>query len=354
MPYNRRGQLTMVACNSGKPLLERMNNHLVEIIKNDDPDINYPHILARTKEITFANGEIKNVIESSIRGNDVYIIQLFDDPLIEGKSVNDNLMSLITMIDAAFHGDAENITILLPHFPYARQERRADRESISAKLVAGMIEFARANRVITVDVHAAAIAGFFHWSKFENILPNNRVASWFMNWFEQESGEKFNPNEFKVVGPDMGSAKRSKTYALAMKTDLAIIYKERPRDSRVVSEIENMILVGDVKDKHVFIGDDMIDTGGTIVNACKLLKDKGAKDIYVSCTFPFFHGKAIERLESAYNEGIIKKVIGTDCVFRGEDFSKQHPWYAEISMANLFAEIVYAINRRRSISKLLE
>ncbi len=154
-----RGELSVMACESGRPLANRILKHLNEIIRRDDPDFNLS--LVDSEEITFANGEMKTVIEENIRGADLYIVQAIDDPL-SPKTINDNLMALLTAINAAYQSDADSITVVVPQFPYSRQERKKTREGITAKQIASFMEFSGANRVITLDIHAEAIQGFFN------------------------------------------------------------------------------------------------------------------------------------------------------------------------------------------------
>ena len=149
----------------------------------------------------------------------------------------------------------------------------------------------------------------------------------------------------------MGGAEKARFYSKAMHTDLAIV--DKARDYSKTSVVESMRLVGDVKNKDVLIPDDMISTGGTIINGAKLLKEQGANNIYIACSLPFFNGDAAEKLYKAYQDGYISRVIGTDAVMHGEAFVKNNPWYDEISIAPLFARVIYNINAKRSVSELL-
>lgn len=338
----QRGKIALMACESGKPLAERVASHLGEIFVKSNEKENVPKIIA-SKEIWFANSEVKSVIEENIRGNDIYIIQAMDDPLSD-RSVNDNLLGLFTAIDAAYQSDVEQITVVIPQYPYSRQERKKARECITAKLVAGFLESTQAIRVLTVDVHAEAIVGFFRKIKFENLHASRIIIDSFL--------ESYPGMDFIVVAPDVGSAHRARFFSKEFKKGLAIIDKER--NYAVPGTIESMRLVGDVQDKNVFIGDDMIATGSTLISACNLLKDNGALDIYLSCTFPFLNGSAIDKFDKAYSDGLVKQVIGTDCVYRGEQFKIDHPWYKEVSVAPLIARVIYNINRKQSVSELLK
>ncbi len=336
-----RGKISLLACNSGKSLGERIYNHLLAIYRS-----NYhtpkPKFVEST-EVYFANGETKTVINENIRGDDLYVLQCMDDPLSE-LSVNDNLMSLFTAIDAAYQSDVEHITAVIPQYPYSRQERKKAREGITAKLIAQFLEYSQAIRVITVDVHAEAIVGFFRKIKFENLHATRIIIDHFNKYYAGDP--------FMVVAPDVGSAERARFFSKEFRSDLAIIDKER--NYAEGGQIEAMRLVGDVKDQNVFMGDDIIATGSTLINACNLLKDRGSKDIFIACTFPYFNGDAVDKFDKAYEANLIKKVIGTDCVYRGKQFIKDHPWYEEVSVAPLIAKVIYHINQKISVSELLK
>jgi ribose-phosphate pyrophosphokinase len=335
-----RGELSVMACESGRPLANRILKHLNEIIRRDDPDFNLS--LVDSEEITFANGEMKTVIEENIRGADLYIVQAIDDPL-SPKTINDNLMALLTAINAAYQSDADSITVVVPQFPYSRQERKKTREGITAKQIASFMEFSGANRVITLDIHAEAIQGFFNEARMEDLHASNTLIS----FFEQN----FPTDNITVASADVGGAEKARYYSKRLHCDLAIV--DKSRDYSRQSVVESMRLVGNVENKNVFIPDDMISTAGTIVNAAGLLRKNKAKDIYVACSLPFFNHPAIERLQKAYDEGLIKKVIGTDAVFWGDEFKKQNAWYEEVSIAPLFAQVIYNINTKQSVSELL-
>lgn len=336
-----RGELSVMACESGRPLAGRILDSLNRIIEQEE-ETDFKLRLVNTEEITFANGEIKTVINENIRGADVYIIQSIDDPKAL-KSINDNLISLITAINAAYQSDADSITIVIPQFPYSRQERKKTREGITAKQVASFLETAGADRVITLDIHAEAIQGFFNTAKLEDLHASNTI----INYFQQNIVF----DELVVAAADVGGADRARFYSKRLKTDFAIV--DKARDYSRKSTIESMRLVGEVDGKDILIPDDMISTGGTMVNAAKLLKQKGAKDIYIACSLPFFNYPAVERLREAYETGYIKLVLGTDAVFWGEDFLKSNVWYKEVSIAPLFARVIYNINTKQSVSELL-
>ncbi len=340
-----RGKISLIACKSGMALAKRIAKHLTAIYAKQNIELDgdtFPII--NSEEILFSNGEIKTVIKEHIRGDDVYIIQCMDDPL-SSSTVNDNFMALITAIDASHQSDAESITAVLPQYPYSRQERRKAREGITAKRVAEFLEVVGMRRVLTLDVHAEAIGGFFTQAKLENFHASAEIIHYTQT-------HHVNDKDFVVIAPDVGSAERARFYAKKFQHEMAVI--DKARNYAKQGEIESMRLIGDVKGRNVFVVDDMVATGGTILNASRVLKDEGAKDITLACTFPFFNGNAVEKFDRAHKDGIIKKVIGTDAVFRGEDFIKQYPWYEEVSIAPLLAHVIYRINHKLSLSAILD
>lgn len=338
MPRTTNNNISLVLCNSGKDFGKLIYTHLAPLCR--DANVNFK--LIDSEEVWFKNGEVKTIIKEPMRGDDVYIVQLFNDPLSD-KSVNDNFMALLTAIDAVHQSDAGRITAISPQFPYSRQERRKEREGITAKLAARFMEDTGLHRVITIDVHSEAISGFFDVAKLENIYASNPIID--------ELSKIYKDSDFVVVTPDTGGTDRARFYAKKMSADFAIIYKSR--DYSKISTIDMMKLIGDVEDRDTFVVDDMIDSGSTMIQACKLLKEHGAKKVVVACTFPFFNGDGVEIMRQAYQDKVIDVVIGTDAVFRGGQFLKDEPWYREVSVAPLFAKVLYHINQNKSISSLL-
>lgn len=348
LPMVHRGRLSMVACDSGREFAARIQAHLLEIMHEEDGDVR--PVLRHSDEIRFSNGEIKTVVHENIRGDDLYVVQCVDDPLRRGASdpfelrtINDNFVALLTALNAAYQSDAESITAVVPQFPYSRQERKKTREPITARLVANAIEDAGARRVITLDIHAEAIQGFFHRAILEDLHASGEFADYFRKHVAMDS--------ICVVAPDTGSAVMGRHYSNRFEADFAVV--DKCRDYSKASVIEEMRLVGNVRDMRVILPDDMISTGGTLINACRLLKEEGAAEIYVACSLPFFNARAIDKLSAAHEEGLFEFVLGTDAVWHGPDFVAAHPWYREVSVAPLFARVIFNINRKRSVSALL-
>ncbi len=336
-----RGRLCLIACQSGLAFTKRIIDELDTIYSTEAHLDRFQ--FTSSDEVVFANGEIKTVINDNVRGQDIYVVQCIDDPTCPDRSVNDNLLAVCTAINAAYNSDAASVSVVLPQFPYSRQERKKTRESISAQQVARFLETSGANRIITIDIHSEAIEGFFWRAHLENLHAHRTITSYFRHHFEVDN--------LIVVAPDVGSADRGRTYAKSLGTGLAIVDKER--NYELPSTIKKMSLVGDVRGKNVFMGDDLVATGGTLLNAARLCKDKGAEKIYFAGTLPFFSGRAEEKFQKAFEEGLFDVFIGSDAVFRGAQFIADYPWYREVSVAPLFARVIHNINVKRSVSELL-
>ena len=279
----------------------------------------------------FSDGEVKVNVEESIRGAHVYIVQSTSDP------VNDNLMELLIMIDALRRASAKTINVVMPYYGYARQERKAQsREPITAKLVANMITIAGADRVLTLDLHAPQIQGFFD-IPVDHLIGVPLLADHFL-----EKG--LFGDDVVVVSPDHGGVVRARKLADFLKSPIAIIDKRRPRPN--VSEVMNII--GDVAGKQCIIIDDMIDTAGTITLAAAALLDKGADAVYACCTHAVLSGPAVERLD----ESEIKEVIVTDSIQEPE--GRHLDKLQTISVGNLVGEAIKRIHENRSVSPLFQ
>ena len=278
---------------------------------------------------TFSDGEISVSINETVRGRDIFIIQSTCDP------VNNNLMELLIMIDALKRASAGKINAVIPYYGYARQDRKAKaRDPITAKLVADLLVSAGADRVITMDLHASQIQGYFD-IPVDHLLGIPVLARYFKN-LELE--------DLVIVSPDIGSVTRARNMAEPLDGPIAIVDKRRPKPN--VSEIMNII--GEVKGKNVILVDDMIDTAGTITNAANALSDMGAKKVYACATHGVLSGKAIERIEkSAISELILLNTIDLP-------EEKRIPKIKTLSVAPLFAEAMMRIFTNDSVSKLFD
>jgi len=278
----------------------------------------------------FADGEINLRIGETVRGHDVFIVQSTCLP------VNDNLMELLIMIDAFRRAAANTITIIIPYYGYARQDRKAKgRDPISAKLVANLLTVAGASKVITVDLHASQIQGFF-----DIPLDNLQAFPVFLNYYLNNSD--FNPDEYVVVSPDVGGVKRARKFAEKLKVPLAILDKRRPKDN--VAEIVNV--VGDVKNKRTILFDDIIDTARSLVGASEALFSKGARSIEACAAHGVLSGGGIKRL----NDSGIEKVLITNTVPHVNLPEK----FEILDISKLLGEAVIRVRKNLSVSILFK
>ena len=279
-----------------------------------------------------SDGETVVHIDESVRGDHVFILQSTSDP------VNDNLMELLIMMDALRRASAASINIVLPYYGYARQDRKARaREPITSKLVANMLQIAGADRLITFDLHAPQIQGFF------NIPVDHLVGMPLLTkYYADKLGDQV--DDVVAVSPDLGSVGRVRAFATKLDIPLAIIDKRRPKAN--VSEIMNII--GDVSGKRVILVDDMIDTAGTICNAANALKERGATAVYACCTHGVLSGPAIERIEASAIEELV--ILNTIAIPEEKKISK----IKEISVAPIFADAIRRIHEDLSVSKLFD
>lgn len=283
----------------------------------------------------FSDGEISVTIGETVRGCDVFVIQSTSMP------TNDNLMELLVMIDALKRASAGRITAVIPYFGYARQDRKARaRDPITAKLVADLLTTAGADRVLTMDLHAAQIQGFFN-IPVDHLLGVPILAKAIANEpFIKEAGD-----DLVVVSPDVGSVGRARQMAQKLNKTLAIVDKRRPK----ANVMEVMNIIGDVRGKRCLIVDDMIDTAGTIAQGAKALVDVGgAADVYACCTHPVLSGPAIDRLENS----VIKKLFMLDTIELPED--KKLDKFISVTVAPIFAEAIAAIFADLPVSKLYD
>ena len=277
----------------------------------------------------FSDGETSVHIVETVRGRDLFIIQPTSDP------VNDNLMELLIMIDAAKRASAGRITAVMPYFGYARQDRKArSRDPITAKLVADLLTAAGADRVLTMDLHAAQIQGFFN-IPLDNLLGGPTLYNYFAKRVDES---------FIVVSPDVGSVNRARKVAERLNCPIAIIDKRRPR----ANVMEVMNIIGDVEGKKCLLVDDMIDTAGTIVQGAQALVDKGAKEIYACCTHGVLSGPAIQRLATSP----IKELVLLDTIYLPKE--KILPNMKILSTADIFAAAIENVYLDKPISKLYD
>ena len=288
--------------------------------------------LGSAKVSTFSDGEISVDINETVRGVDVFIVQSTSSP------VNNNLMELLIMIDAFKRASAGRITAVIPYYGYARQDRKAkSRDPITAKLVADILTAAGADRVLTMDLHASQIQGYFN-IPVDHLLGSPILAKSFVDKGFSDQ------DDVVVVSPDLGSVTRARKFADKLNAPIAIIDKRRPKAN--VSEIMNII--GDIDGKRCILIDDMIDTAGTIANAANALKELGAKNDYACCTHGVLSGPAFERINNSAIEELV--MLNTIPLPEKEGLDK----FKSISVAPLFAEAIKRIYDDEPISKLFE
>ncbi|WP_462421800.1 ribose-phosphate diphosphokinase [Salinicoccus sp. Marseille-QA3877] len=311
--------LRLFSLNGNEPLAEEISNH-----------IGIP--LGKCEVNRFSDEEVSISIEESVRGCDVFVIQPTSQP------VNEHLMELLIMVDALKRASAKTINLVIPYYGYARQDRKSrSREPITAKLVANLLETAGANRVISLDLHAPQIQGFFD-IPIDHLMGVPLLSDYF------SEKEDLDFEEVVVVSPDHGGVTRARKMADRLKTPIAIIDKRRPKPN--VAEVMN--IVGEIDGKTAIIIDDIIDTGGTIKLAAQALVDKGAKEVYACCTHPVLSGPAIERIESS----IIKELVVTNSIQLAED--KKIDKIKELSVGALIAQAIVRVYKEESVSTLFD
>ena len=310
--------MKIIACNSNKVLAEAITSYIG--VKLADAVIR-----------KFADGEIFVKINENIRGEDIFIIQSTSPP------VNDNLMELLITIDAARRASARRITAVIPYFGYARQDRKDEgRTAISAKLIANLITSAGVNRVLTTDLHAGQIQGFFD-------IPLDNLFS--VNELLKDMKEKTIGKNLAIVSPDSGGVVRARAFAKRINSSLVIIDKRRER----AGESEVMNIIGEVKNKTCILLDDIVDSGGTLCSASKALKDNGAKEIYSYIVHGVLSGNSLEKIENSE----IKELVLTDSIEVSKKI-KNSKNIRHISIAPLMGEAIKRINSNSSVSALFE
>lgn len=310
--------MKLLAGNSNRRLSQAIADHL---------DMS----LTRAQVKRFADNEVFVVIEENVRGEDVFVIQSTAYP------ANDNLMELLICIDALVRASAKRITAVMPYFGYARQDRKTGgRTPISAKLVANMITRAGADRVLTMDLHAGQIQGFF------DIPTDNLVATPVL---AQDIKENYPRGNLMIVSPDVGGVVRARSLAERLNVDLAIVDKRRPR----AGESEVMNIIGDVAGRHCILFDDIVDSGGTLVNAAKALIDAGATEVSAYISHGVLSGPAVQRV----TDGPLKELVITDSIEQPHEVvgcSK----IRTVPVAHLIGEAIRRIANEESVSKLFD
>ncbi|GAA0647341.1 ribose-phosphate pyrophosphokinase [Brevundimonas lenta] len=287
--------------------------------------------LTKAQVKRFADNEVFAMIEENVRGEDVFVIQSTSYP------ANDNLMELLILTDALVRASAKRITAVVPYFGYARQDRKTDgRTPISAKLVANLITRAGADRVLTMDLHAGQIQGFFDIPT-DNLLATPVLA--------QDIKENYPRDNLMIISPDVGGVVRARSLAKRLDADLAIVDKRRPK----AGESEVMNIIGDVEGRRCILFDDIVDSGGTLVNAAKALMDKGATEVSAYISHGVLSGPAVQRVA----DGPLKELVITDSIEQPDEVLKC-PKIRRVSVAPLIGEAIRRIANEESVSKLFD
>ncbi len=307
----------------------------------------------------FPNGEVKAEILDSVRGKDLYIFQdvenrqpcKFNDGRDERiLSVNDHIFNLLVTVDAAIQAGAERITLVMPAYPYSRQHKKKGREGLTAARLGQIFENYGISRIITLDIHSREIENCFNKLRLENLHASYQVIEKLAGIIDVSD------ENLVVLSPDTGAVDRNKFYASTLQKPLALLYKERDY-SKVTkdandSNITEMKLLGDIRGKMVFMADDMLGTGGTLLKAMSYLKDQGATKVICAVSLPLFSATAIDDFDKAYREGLFFRIIGTNAVHHNELLKKE--WYIEADVTTLFAQIISLLHHSRSLSPMLD
>lgn len=308
----------------------------------------------------FANGEYKTEILRSIRGMDVYIVSDVENhyPVHfacneeeHQLSVNDHVMILFSILDTVLSSGAKSASLVLPVYPFSRQHKRKGREGLTASWFGKVCEFMGASMIITLDIHSKAIENACQRLTIENLHGSFQILK------ELTKIIDIRTEDLVVVAPDTGAVDRNKFYAEHLQKPFAMLYKERDY-SRISSgadttNITSVRLLGDVKDKTVFMADDILGTGGTLISAMRFLREKGAKKIICAASLPLFSGDSLEHFDRAHKEGLFEYFIGTNAVYHGEDITDR-TWYRCANISSLFATIISRIHHGKSVSRFLD
>ena len=328
--------------------------------KNAGDSLHMPAFKIPMRYTRFPNGEFKAEILHSIRGAHVYVVQdvenhfplkFYNSAETYSLSVNDHVFCLFVTIDAAIQAGAESITLVLPAYPFSRQHKKKGREALTAALFGRMLEFMGVTRIITLDIHSKEIENTFHKLRLENLHASYQILRKLLAIIDVRD------SDIVVVSPDTGAVDRNKFYADSLGKPLALLYKERDYSKVAQNARENNItsmkLLGSVEGKTVFMADDLIGTGGTLIKAMESLKRMGAKKIVCAISLPLFTGEAVRHFDDAYAAGLFDVIIGTDAIYHDQELLSR-PWYENASICDLFARIIVRLHHGRSLSSLLD
>jgi ribose-phosphate pyrophosphokinase len=365
MSFADPSKLAVLACPGGEVFADEVIAHLkhyyrqkTESLGSRPEGTHTPHFKIKSRFTLFANGEIKAELLESVRGKDIYIIEdvenhhllNFYGGISSKLSINDHLVSIFVTVDAVKQAGAKRITLVLPNYPYSRQHKRKGREGLTASRIGTILESLGVDRLLTLDIHSGEICNSFRTMGFENLHASYQIIRELSRMPEIQEGD------FVVVSPDTGAVDRNKFYANSFKKPLALLYKERDYSRVTKNAGENNIaeikLLGNVKDKTVFMADDILGTGGTLLKAMGFLRDQGAKKVIAAISLPLFSGDAVRYFDEAYRDGLFYRIIGTNAVYHEEILKKE--WYIPVKVSKLFARTIYRLYQDQSVSSLLD
>jgi ribose-phosphate pyrophosphokinase len=323
-----------------------------------DGKFHAPKFKVDTRFTIFANGEIKAEILESVRGKDIYIVEdvenhlplAFYGDVKRTFSINDHIMTIFVTVDAVKQAGARRITLVVPNYPYSRQHKRKGREGLTASRIGIILETLGVDRILTLDIHSREICNSFRGMGLENLHASYQIIRQLSKMPEIIEGN------FVVVSPDTGAVDRNKFYATTFKKPLALLYKERDYSRISKDALENNIaeikLLGNVKGKTVFMADDILGTGGTLLKAMAFLKEQGANKVIAAVSLPLFSGNAVGYFDDAYKQGLFYRIIGTNAVFHEALLERE--WYISVSVSKLFARTISRLYQELSVSSLLD
>jgi ribose-phosphate pyrophosphokinase len=259
-------------------------------------------------------------------------------------------MTIFVTVDAARQAGAERITLVIPNYPYSRQHKAKGREGLTASRIGKIFESLGVNHIITLDIHSRDIINAFNNMRLDNLHASYQIIQTLTKM------DGVLNDDFVVVSPDTGAVDRNKFYASSLKKPLALLYKERDysklsKDASA-SNISQIRLLGNVMEKTVFMADDMLGTGGTLIKGMRLLKENGARKIICAISLPLFSGEAVSHFDEAYKEGLFYRIIGTNAVYQEEVINRE--WYVSVNISRLFAHVISRLHQNQSVSSLLD
>jgi len=327
-----RGEIKVFSCRSGKSFSLRVIKELNKILEISANKVS----LGNYACADFADGEVRSKIGETVRGKDIYLIQQLVDS--SNRSINDNIMEMLFAANAIIKSQPAFLTLVIPYLAYSRQDRPLDREAASASCLSDLIKTVGVNSVMTMDVHADQISGMYEKMGFDNMRASKVLIPTIK--------ENINLEDVIVISPDAGGAKRADYFAKKLKTKMAVMHKNRDYDK--INTVNKTELIGSVGGKKGLIIDDIVDTGGSIVNAVKELYHKGATSITVACSHALLNGNAKKNFSKLHKERKLEYLVTTDTVLH-----KHKPfWLKEVSVSHLFANAIYNMNNNISVSKL--